>query len=168
VEGEHLTARMMITVDVPPPGLVVAALGPKMLDLAGRFTDGTVTWMTGARTLAASVVPRLTAASDAAGRPTPRVIAGLPVCVTDDVAGARERLRPSVAGPMAMPSYKRMVEAEGLDDPVDLVLLGDEDEVRSRIEGLSAAGATELLANVVGEPAERERTLDLLATVGAR
>ena len=164
VEGEQVTARITLGMQVPPPGLVVAALGPKMLDLAGRFSDGTVTWMTGPRTIERNVAPRLAAAAAAAERPAPRIVAGLPVCVTDDVAGARERLSAMMAGPMHMPSYRRMVEAEGIDDPVDLVLMGDEDQVRARIEGLAEAGATELLANVVGEPDERRRTLELLAS----
>jgi F420-dependent oxidoreductase-like protein len=168
VEGEHLTARMTVGVEVAPPGFVVAALGPRMLDLAGRLTDGTVTWMTGPRTLASTVVPHLTAAADAAGRPAPRVVVGLPVCVTDDPVGARERLRPLVTGPMAMASYRRQVATEGLDDPADLVVLGDEEEVATRVEALAAAGATELLANVVGEPGERERTLAVLARLRHR
>ncbi|MCD9623709.1 TIGR03564 family F420-dependent LLM class oxidoreductase [Rhabdothermincola salaria] len=163
VEGEHLTARITLGMPVAPPGMVVAALGPKMLDLAGRHSDGTVTWMTGPVALERDVVPRLASAAETAGRRAPRVIVGLPVCVTDDVAGARERLAPMMAGPVHMDSYRRMVEAEGIADPVDLVVLGDEDTVAARIEGLADAGATELLANVVGEPGERLRTLDLLA-----
>ncbi len=89
VEGDHVVARMTISVDVAPPGLVVAALGPRMLDLAGRFSDGTVTWMTGPVALGRDVAPRLRAAAEVAGRPEPRVIVGLPVCVTDDPAEAR-------------------------------------------------------------------------------
>ena len=163
LEGSHLVARMTISMDVEPPGFVVAALGPRMLDLAGRFTDGTVTWMTGPTALGRDVVPALRSAAEGAGRPEPRVVVGLPVCVTDDVAGARQRLEPMVTGPMHMPSYKRMVAAEGLDDPVDLILLGDEHAVAERIAGLEAAGATELLANVVGDHEERLRALALLA-----
>src|ERR1019366_7938557 len=89
VAGSRVTARIPLPLSVPAPGLVLAALGPKMLDLAGRLTDGTVTWMTGVNTLGRDVVPRLRAAAAAAGRPDPRVVVGLPVCVTDDVAGAR-------------------------------------------------------------------------------
>ena len=163
VAGEHLTARITLGMPVDPPGLVVAALGPKMLDLAGRHSDGTVTWMTGPVALERDVVPRLAAAAEAAGRGAPRVIVGLPVCVTDDVDAARERLAPMMAGPVHMNSYRRMVEAEGIADPVDLVVMGDEATVVDRIEGLAAAGATELLANVVGGRDERLQTLELLA-----
>jgi 5,10-methylenetetrahydromethanopterin reductase len=167
VEGEHLTARLALSLHGPAPGLVVAALGPKMLELAGRFADGTVTWMTGPRTLARSVVPALRDAAAAAGRPAPRVVVGLPVCVTSDPAGARERLSPAMAGSAQMASYRRMVAAEGVAAPVDLALVGDDDEVRERLEGLVAAGATEVLANVVGDDDERARTRALLRTLVA-
>jgi 5,10-methylenetetrahydromethanopterin reductase len=165
VEGEQLTARLTLPLRGPAPGLVVAALGPKMLELAGRWADGTVTWMTGPRTLARSVVPPLREAATAAGRPDPRVVVGLPVCVTSDPAGARERLAPAMAGAAQMASYRRMVAAEGVADPVDLALVGGDDEVRDRLEGLVAAGATEVLANVVGDDEERARTRALLRTL---
>jgi 5,10-methylenetetrahydromethanopterin reductase len=163
VDGEHLTARLTLSVSVPPPGLVLAALGPRMLDLAGRLTDGTVTWMTGPHTLAQQVVPRITAAAAAAGRPAPRVIAGLPICVTNDREGARERARPGLAGAATMPSYRRMLAAEGVDDPVDIAVIGDERAVEERLGVLGEAGVTELLANVIGTHAETSRTRSFLA-----
>ena len=163
VAGSRLTARAKLGLTGPPPGLVLAALGPKMLDLAGRLTDGTVTWMTGAATLGRDVVPRLREAARAAGRPPPRVIVGLPVCVTDDVAGARGRIGEAMAGAARMASYHRMLAAEGVAEPVDIALIGNEDAVGERIEGLAAAGGTELLANVMGGPEETARTRAFLA-----
>ena len=163
VDGEYLTARIELPIKVAPPGLVVAALGPKMLDLAGRYSDGTVTWMTGVATLRKDVVPRLRAAAAAASRPAPRVIVGLPVCVTSDVAGARERLGPGMAGTARMASYARMVAAEGVAEPVDIALIGDEDTVAQHIGALAEAGMTELLANVLGDPDERARSRAFLA-----
>jgi 5,10-methylenetetrahydromethanopterin reductase len=167
VAGEHLTARLTLPLAGPPPGLVVAALGPRMLELAGRLADGTVTWMTGPRALSRTVVPVLRRAADEAGRPEPRVVVGLPVCVTGDREGARERLGPAMAGTAQMPSYRRMVEAEGVAAPVDLALVGGDDEVRDRLHALVAAGATEVLANVVGDEEERARTRALLRTLVA-
>jgi F420-dependent oxidoreductase-like protein len=163
VDGKYLTARIELPTKVARPGLVVAALGPKMLDLAGRYADGTVTWMTGVATLRNDVVPRLRAASAAASRPAPRVIVGLPVCVTSDVAGARERLGPGMAGTARMASYARMVAAEGVAEPVDIALIGDEDTVAQGIDALADAGMTELLANVLGDPDERIRSRAFLA-----
>lgn len=166
VEGRHLTARGPVMVDTPAPGLLLAALGPRMLDLAGARTDGTITWMTGPRTLAAQVVPRLTEAAAAAGRPSPRVVAGLPVCVTDDPAAARDLVRPRIEGAGQLASYKRQLAAEGLDDVAELALVGTADEVTEQIEALGALGVTELMADVVGTEAEVEATTAVLSTLG--
>jgi F420-dependent oxidoreductase-like protein len=166
-EGRWLTARSKVDVDTPAVPVVVAALGPRMLDIAGRLSDGTVTWMTGVRNLRDHIVPGIRAAADAAERRSPRVIAGLPVCVTDDVVGARDRLRPALLGAMNMPSYGRMMAAEGLDDPAELGLIGDEQHVAARIDELASVGVTELLANVVGTPEEQARTAALLGSAGS-
>jgi len=162
VVGRHLTARGPVMVDTPGPGLLLAAMGPKMLQLAGSHTDGTVTWMTGPRTLAAQVSPLLRDAAASAGRPDPRVVAGLPVCVTDDPVGARDRVRPRIESAGQMPSYKRQLAAEGLDDVADLAVVGSESEVTERIEALAGLGVTELMADVVGDEAEMAATTDLL------
>src|SRR3954468_1145179 len=71
------------------PKVLVAALGPIMLKLAGRMTDGTATWMTGAATLDGHIIPTITKAAEAAGRGAPMIIAGVPVCVTADVDGTK-------------------------------------------------------------------------------
>jgi alkanesulfonate monooxygenase SsuD/methylene tetrahydromethanopterin reductase-like flavin-dependent oxidoreductase (luciferase family) len=129
-----------------------------MLELAGRLTDGTVTWMTGVETIRHHVVPSIAAAASRADRPPPRVVVGLPACVTDDRDGARQRVGAAMAGPAALPSYQRMLAAEGVAEPVDIALVGDEGEVADRIAELGQAGATELVANVQGNPEERART----------
>jgi alkanesulfonate monooxygenase SsuD/methylene tetrahydromethanopterin reductase-like flavin-dependent oxidoreductase (luciferase family) len=139
-----------------------------MLTLAGRFSDGTVTWMTGPATLGRQIVPAITAAARAAGRPAPRVIAGLPICVTSQRDEARERARPGLAGAATMPSYDRMVKAEGLADPVDLALIGAEDEVAARLDELEGVGVTEVLANVLGTPEEVARTRAFLVSWSGR
>jgi alkanesulfonate monooxygenase SsuD/methylene tetrahydromethanopterin reductase-like flavin-dependent oxidoreductase (luciferase family) len=157
-----LTARLKLSVPVAPPGLVVAALGPKMLRLAGRLSDGTVTWMTGPKTLERQVVPLITGAAAEAGRPAPRVIAGLPICVTGNREEARDRIRPILAGSARMASYARQVAAEGLDDPVDLACIGDEADVAARLSSLEGIGVTELLANVLGTEEEVARTRSFL------
>jgi len=162
LEGARLTARLKLSVPVVPPGLVVAALGPKMLRVAGRLSDGTVTWMTGPNTLESQVVPRITVAAAEAGRPAPRVIAGLPICVTGNREEARDRIRPILAGSARMASYARQVAAEGLDDPADLAYIGDEAEVAARLAPLEGIGVTELLANVLGTDEEVARTRSFL------
>jgi F420-dependent oxidoreductase-like protein len=162
--GGRLTARFTLGMATPPPGLMLAALGPRMLDLAGSLCDGTVTWMTGPVALARDIVPRIGAAAARAGRPAPEIVVGLAVCATDDTEDARARIRPALAGAATMPSYRRMVAAEGVADPVDLGLIGDEAALGERLAQLEKAGATELMANVVGTPEERARTRGFLAS----
>jgi F420-dependent oxidoreductase-like protein len=160
--GAHLTARVKLALTAPPPGLVIAALGPRMVEIAGRFSDGAVTWMTGPRTLRARIGPALRRAAEMDGRPEPRLIVGLPICVTDDEGCARERLAPMMNESAKMPAYQRTLEEEGVTDPVDLALVGREDQVRETLEGIFDAGATEFLANVVGTQDEQARTRELL------
>lgn len=165
-DGEHLQAHLATPMPAATPGLMLAALGPRMLDLAGRSTDGTITWMTGPVALGRDVTPRIRAAADAVGRPDPRIVVGIPVCVTDDVDGARGRLAEMMTRVATMPSYRNKVDAEGVDAPVDLVVLGNEDSVSEQLDRLAAAGMTELCANVVGSPEEQARTRAHLAGLG--
>lgn len=160
-EGETLKAMGQLQVgDVPAPPVVVAALAPKMLSLAGSVADGTVTWMTGPKTIGAHIVPRLNAAADEAGRPSPRVVVALPTAVTDEEAAARERAATVFAIYGGLPSYRAMLDREGVEAPADVAIVGDESSVRGQIEEIFAQGATEF---VVVPFAERERTLAAVA-----
>jgi F420-dependent oxidoreductase-like protein len=162
-DGTSLSAHAKFpATGMVPPRLVLAALGPKMLALAGQYTDGTVTWMTGPTTLGRDVVPTLQRAADAHGRQASEVVVGLPVCITDDPAGARERIGGTMTFSAGLPSYRRMLAAEGVDEPVDIALIGPPDQVAERIDALRQAGMTELLANVQGTPEEQERTVEVL------
>ncbi len=109
------------------------------------------------------MIPSINAAADKAGREAPRVIAGLPVCVTDDKAGAAERIAKSLAIYPTLPSYKAMLDKEGVGSPADIALLGSEDEVREGIARLEKAGVTDLAAaEMSGNPDEKERTRAVL------
>ncbi|MDQ3294641.1 MAG: TIGR03564 family F420-dependent LLM class oxidoreductase, partial [Actinomycetota bacterium] len=109
-EGATLKAATMapLGVDAPAPPVLLAALAPVMLKLAGAVADGTITWMVGPGTLESHIVPSITAAAEAAGRPAPRVCVGLPVCVTDDEAAARARADADFAIYGMLPSYRAM------------------------------------------------------------
>ncbi len=146
----------------------VAALGPVMLQIAGELADGTVTWMTGTKTVATHIVPRITAAAEAAGRAAPRVVVGLPVCVTDDPHAARERIDRALAIYPTLPSYRAMLDREGATSASDIALVGTEEEVAAGISRLADAGATDLTASVIASTAERERTWRLLAELATR
>jgi F420-dependent oxidoreductase-like protein len=166
VAGERITANAFQPLEVPgvsAPPVLVAALGTTMLNLAGRVADGTVTWMTGTRTIESHIAPTITAAAEKAGRPAPRIGVSLPVTVTADIDGARERVNKAFAIYPNLPSYRAMLDKEGAEAPADIAFLGHEDAVRAAIEKLAAAGATDFVASVVGTAEERGRTMALLS-----
>jgi 5,10-methylenetetrahydromethanopterin reductase len=165
--GETLGAHLTLDVpDAQPVPVMVAALGPQMLRLAGARTAGTITWMTGPRTIEAHTAPALRAAAAEAGNPEPRVACGLPVCVTDDVDAARQRAAQTYAIYGQLPSYRAMLDREGADGPADVAIIGDEDSVAARIRGLADAGVTDFAASEFASSAdERRRTRDLLRSL---
>lgn len=164
--GETLTGNASVDVkDATPFPVLLAALGPKMLELAGAVGDGTLTWMTGPATIESHVVPVLNAAAERAGRPKPRVGVGLPVCVTDDVAKARERAAKTYEIYGQLPSYKAMLDREGAAGPADVAIVGDEDVVRGEVEKLAAIGSTDFVAAAFGSSEEQARTRELLRSM---
>jgi 5,10-methylenetetrahydromethanopterin reductase len=162
------TMRADIGLSTPRPGRVpvlLAALAPQMLRLAGQRTDGTVLWMTGTATVRDYIVPSIRAAADAAGRPSPRVVCILPVCVTDDPDGARARANRVLAIYGQLPSYRAMLDREGAAQPGDVVLAGDEDAVAAQIAGLEEAGVTDFVAAEYSRGEEQARTRALLKSL---
>ena len=164
--GEIVTTRGSLQIPgAPAPDVYVAALGPQMLRLAGQRTAGTVTWMTGPTTLAEYVVPTLRAAAVAAGRPenAVRVVAALPVSVTDDVAAARATAAEVFGRYAQQQNYRDMFAREGIAGPADLAFIGDEHAVTERIQGLSDAGVDELIGVVFESSRQgQDRTRALL------
>jgi F420-dependent oxidoreductase-like protein len=150
-----------------PFPVLIAALGPKMLELAGQAADGTITWMTGPATLESHTVPTITKAAEQAGRLPPRVCVGLPVCVTDDPAGARERATRVFAVYDSLPSYKAMLDREGAMGPADVAIVGDEATVASAVRRLADVGITDFAAVEYGSVSkgDRERTRELLRSL---
>jgi 5,10-methylenetetrahydromethanopterin reductase len=144
-ETMHAHGAVQVTGAEPVP-ILLAALGPKMLELAGREAAGTITWMTGAATLASHVTPTITKAAADAGRPAPRIAAGLPVCVTDDPGAARERAASVFQIYGTLPSYRAMLDREGAAGPADVAIVGDEAAVGAQLDRVAAAGATDLVA----------------------
>jgi len=162
------TVRANVGLTTPSPGrvpVVVAALGTQMLRLAGAQADGTVLWMTGPATVRDHVVPVITAAAESAGRPGPRVVCILPVCVTDDPDAARERAARIFAIYGELPSYRAMLDREGATGPADVAIVGDEDAVSAQISALAEAGVTDFVAGEYTTGAEGARTRAFLRTL---
>ena len=126
-----------------PVSVVVAALGPKMIEVAGTYSDGTVTWMAGPRGIA-DIAAALSKAAAAAGRPAPRIIAGIPVAVCDDVEVGREAVVSTFARYDTLVNYQGQYEREGSAGIVDQVVYGSEEVVLGRLREFRDAGATEL------------------------
>ncbi len=169
-QGKTLRASTIgpLGVVAPAPPVLVAALGPAMLRVAGHLAAGTVTWMTGPATVESHIVPTITAAASAAGRSAPKVVVGLPVCVTDDAAAARELVAKVFAIYGQLPSYRAMLDREGAAGPADVAIVGDEGQVRGALERLAACGATDFVGAIAATGKERERTLELLGELGRR
>ena len=158
--GEFTSTRGRLAIPgAPTPPVYVAALGPQMLRLAGRRTAGTMTWMTGPRTLAEHTGPSLREAAD--GRPV-EVIAALPICVTDDAAAARAQAGEDFAVYGKLPSYRAMLDREGWAGPEDAALIGTESEVAGRVEEMRAAGVAEFVGSPFGPSQLQARSRALL------
>ncbi len=126
--------------------VLVSALGPRLLRVAGEHTAGTILWMANARSISDHVAPRIRKAAAAAGRPEPRIVAGLPVAVHDDTDEAREAAAKQFAGYGMLPNYQRILAHGGVEGPADAAIVGDEAAVATQIEELTAAGATDVWA----------------------
>jgi len=165
--GEEYRVQAQLTVPgVSRPSVVVAALGPQMLKLAGRLADGTATWMGGASYLRNTAIPAIRAAAAEAGRPAPRVVSGFPVAVTDYPDRARESAARIFAVYGQLPAYRAVLDVEGAAGPADVAIVGSEAEVEARLRELADAGVTDFNASpfpVDGDPGAVRRTVEFLA-----
>jgi F420-dependent oxidoreductase-like protein len=162
--GEDLVARAKgVEADVP---VLVAALGPRLLRVAGELAAGTITWMANNKAVAEHVVPRIQGSAAAAGRPESRVVVGLPLAVHDDVAEARAAAQKQFGFYGNLPNYQRILAIGEADGPADAAIVGDERSVAAQMQSLFDAGATDVWASVfaVGEDraASRARSRELL------
>jgi F420-dependent oxidoreductase-like protein len=146
--------------------VLVSALGPRLLRVAGQYAAGTITWMANAKAIAEHVAPRIQKPASDAGRAEPRIVAGLPVAVHDDVGEARSAAAEQFVIYGQLPNYQRILERGGVSSPAEAVIVGDEAAVASQIEALFEAGATDVWAAPfpVGDDrsASRARTRALL------
>lgn len=166
LDGEDWTAHSagrMASVPHPVP-VLVAAMGPRLLRVAGAVADGTVLWLATPRAIEEHVAPRIRAAAAAAGRSEPRIVAGVPVAVHHDEGDAR-----AAAATVAFadqPSYQRILERGGVNAGADAAIVGTERAVRQQLQGLIDAGATDVWASVFPVGPDRRasitQTMDLL------
>ena len=154
--------------------VLVAALGPTMLRIAGERTCGTILWMADERAIGDYVVPRITAAAESVGRSGTRVIAGVPValCSDGEVGQARVYAGEVLGHADFSPNYVRLLEHGDAEDVGDTMAAGDESAVLTRLRRYRDAGVTDLAVRVVplgddaGErSASRRRTQSFVASL---
>lgn len=167
VTGEDITCIGSLDISgAAAPDVIVAALGAQMLQLAGSTGCGTITWCTGERALLDHVVPRITAAAEGAGQRPPRIVAGLPVCVTSEPDAARALVADQLALYGGLPSYRAMLDLDGAAGPADVAIIGDEAQVVAQLQRLADGGVTEFSAVIAApDDADRERTWQLLRSL---
>lgn len=176
VENDAFRVHSPIDVaDIDRVPVLLAALGPTMLRIAGETADGTVLWMADERAIGKHVAPRIHAAAAAAGRPAPRIVAGVPValCPDDDVDGARALASEVLGHAHFSPNYVRLLEHGDADDVGDTMAAGGESAVLARLRAYRDAGVTDLAARVVpvgvdaaARAASRRRTTEFLSSLG--
>jgi 5,10-methylenetetrahydromethanopterin reductase len=164
-EGAVLRTNGQLTVtDAHPVPVLLAAMGPRMLQLAGTMTDGTLLGWAGAKNVRDYAAPAIRTAAETAGRPAPRISTALPICVTDDVDTAYRLATKLFAVYKDLPSYRTILDREGKATVADVALIGNEELVGEQLAELDDAGVTDFAAAVYGAPEERDRTISLLST----
>ena len=163
-QGEQYGAHGQISVSesesVP---LLVAALGDVMLGLAGTMADGTITWMTGLKTLEEHIIPKVRKAAADAGRSEPRIVAGVPTAIVDNKEAAISRIDRGMKMYGQLDSYRAMLDREGAAGPSGVANIGDESDLRKYIQRLRDIGVTDLNCAVLGV-GDHDTTVEFLAS----
>lgn len=174
-DGHRVHGTIDVTDSFTTP-MLIAALGPVMLRLAGERAGGTILWMADERTIDSHIAPRITAAADGAGRPAPRIVAGVPValCAAGEVDDARAYASEVLGHADFSPNYVRLLEHGDAQDVGDTMAAGDESSVAARLRRYRDAGVTDLATRVVPLGADaaarresRRRTEEFVASLAA-
>lgn len=152
--GEFFTVDTKLDIAAPPPALLMAALGPRMLELARELTDGVVTTWVTPELIAEHVAPRV--GTDI------RIVVQVITLLSTEPDRAREALARDFGAVGEMPAYRESLGRAGLSSPADTVVIGDETDIVDALTRFRAAGATDVVLSPLGSPADRERTLDLV------
>ena len=176
VDNDHFRVHNPLDItDITPTPVLLAALGPVMLRLAGERTDGTILWMADERAIGDHIAPAITKAAETAGRKPPRVIAGVPVCLcgADEVDEAVARTNRVLSEAEVSPNYQALLDRGDARVVGDLLAAGTEEMIEKRLRSFADAGATDVSIRVVAIGADRDakvessrRTREYLASLG--
>ena len=167
----HLNSAPYNKLEVPETGrpqVLVAALGPGMLRVTGELADGTTASFCGPNYLETTVVPTITQAAQAAGRPSPRIMAGFSIALTKEVDSARESCSRGREIYPYIKSYRQVMTSEGVSGPGDLAIVGDEQDVRRQLKHLEGIGLTDFSGGILAVPEDADapsRTYEFLKDV---
>ncbi len=177
VENETFTVHNPLDLGpVAPLPVLIAALGPVMCRIAGEHADGTVLWMADERAIADHIAPRITKAADNAGRPAPRIVAGIPVCLCApaEVDAARARANRILGEAEFSPNYQRLLDQGDAKDVGDICAAGDEEAILARFRRFADAGVTDLSVRLlpIGDNrdeliASKRRTREVISQLAA-
>ncbi len=162
VDDEFFTIDNPLDVtDITPTPVLIAALGPKMLQLCGERTDGTSLWLADEKAIGDYIAPTLAKAAEAAGRPSPRIVAGIPVCLcgNDEVDAAVTRANRILSEAEVSPNYQRLLDMGDADAVGDILAAGDENAVEKRLRAFADAGVTDVSVRVVPIGENRDELL---------
>ena len=168
-DGEFFNVNLeLAALERPACPILVSALAPQMLRLAGEVADGTVTWMAGPRTIEQHITPRIRRAAESSGRAEPRVCVGLPTAVTDDENAGRQKAAESYQRYGELVNYRRVLDIEGVESPAEVAVIGNESSLQRQLEAFAEGGATDFVANIFdvpGEPDSAQRAYDALKSL---
>jgi F420-dependent oxidoreductase-like protein len=163
VENERFRVHNPLDItDVTPTPVMLAALGPVMLRLAGARTDGTILWLADERAIGSHIAPTITGAAESAGRPAPRIVAGVPVCLCrdDEVEVAVERANRVLAESEMSPNYQKLLDHGDATCVGDILAAGSESSIEKRLRSFADAGTTDVSVRVVAIGATRDEKLE--------
>jgi F420-dependent oxidoreductase-like protein len=177
VENEFFRVHNPLDItDIGPTSVLLAALGPRMLRLCGERTDGTILWMADERAIGSHVAPTLTRAAEGAGRPSPRIVAGIPVCLCaeGEVEAAVARTNRILSEAEVSPNYQRLLEHGDARSVGEILVAGGEAAIGRRLRAFADAGVTDISVRVVpiGDSrdervASSQRTRELVASLAS-
>ena len=168
-QGEFFNVNLeLAALERPACPILVSALAPQMLNLAGQLADGTVTWMAGPRTIETHIAPRIRRSAQNSGRAAPRVTVGLPTAATDDENAGRRQAAESYARYGDLVNYRRVLDIEGVESPAEVAVIGNEQSIQRQLEAFAEGGATDFVGNIFdipGEPDSSHRAYDALKSL---
>lgn len=168
-KGEFFNCNLeLASLERPACPILVSALAPQMLNIAGQLADGTVTWMAGPHTIKTHITPRISRAAENSGREDPRVTVGLPTAVTDDENAGRQKAAESYARYGELVNYRRVLDIEGVESPAEVAVIGNEASIQRQLETFAEGGATDFVGNIFdvsGEPESAQRAYEALKSL---